>query len=313
MDARAGFKLLNFDVGMAAWLFLGPRPGGEMPELPEVETMVLGLRESILGQRVRRVRVFCDRLMGQVPSASLRKVEGGRVIGLSRKGKFLLFHLSNGSMLVFHLRMTGKLLLVPSARPLTKRDRLRLDFSDWDWALNFEDTRRFGSLDILHAWEPGDGLLRELGPDALLVDLVDFRELLAGSRRPLKALLLDQRVIAGLGNIYVDESLHRAGIHPRTPADAVTPAEARRLHSAMRQVLRKAIVCRGSSISDYRDSHGRPGTYQKHHRVYQRRGEPCRTCGAPIEHIRVGGRGTHLCPACQKVPAAVRASARAKR
>jgi formamidopyrimidine-DNA glycosylase len=271
--------------------------------------MVLGLRGSLLGQRVRRVRLFCERLVDQVPAAALRKVRGGRVIGLNRKGKFLLFHLSNGSLLVFHLRMTGKLLLVPSARALTKRDRLRLDFSDWDRALVFEDTRRFGSLDVLHGDDPGDGLLRELGPDALLIDLADFRELLAGSRRPLKALLLDQRVIAGLGNIYVDESLHRAGIHPRTPAEAVTPAEARRLHTAMRQVLRKAIVCRGSSISDYRDSDNLPGTFQRHHRVYQRRGEPCKTCGSPIEHIRVGGRGTHLCPACQQDPAAGRSRA----
>ena len=112
------------------------------------------------------MRVFCDRLKGQTSPAALRKVQGGRVIGLSRKGKFLLFHLSNGSMLVFHLRMTGKLLLVPSANPLTKQDRLRLDFSDWDWALTFEDTRRFGSLDVLHGWESGSGLLKELGPDA---------------------------------------------------------------------------------------------------------------------------------------------------
>ena len=264
--------------------------------------MVVGLRGSLLGQRVSRVRVFCDRLMSQTSPAALRKVQGGRVIGLSRKGKFLLFHLSNGSMLVFHLRMTGKLLLVPSANPLTKRDRLRLDFSDWDWALTFEDTRRFGSLDVLHGWESGSGLLKELGPDALLIDLADFRKLLAGSRRPVKALLLDQRVIAGLGNIYVDESLHGAGIHPLTPADAVDPAQARRLHTAMRRILRKAIVCRGSSVSDYRDSNNRPGSFQRYHLVYQRSGEPCTTCSAPIERIQVGGRGTHVCPVCQKHP-----------
>src|SRR5512139_2391289 len=151
-----------------------------MPELPEVETMVSGLRRSLLGQRVRRVRVFCDRLLGQTSAAALRRVEGGRVIGLTRKGKFLLFHLSNGSMLVFHLRMTGKLLLVPSAKSLSSRDRLRLDFSAWDWALTFEDTRRFGSLDILDGLDDGTGLLGELGPDALLIDLPDFRRLLAG-------------------------------------------------------------------------------------------------------------------------------------
>ena len=271
-----------------------------MPELPEVETMVLGLRGSVLGQRVQRVRVFCDRLKGQTSPASLRKVRGGRVIGLSRKGKFMLFHLSNGSMLVFHLRMTGKLLLVPSDNPLTKRDRLRLDFSDWDWALSFEDTRRFGSLDVLHGWETGSGLLKELGPDALIIDLAAFRELLGDSRRPIKALPLDQRAIAGLGNIYVDESLHRAGIHPQTPAAEVSAIQVRRLHAAMRRILRKAIDCHGSSVSDYRDSNNQPGSFQKYHLVYQRCGEPCTTCGGSIAHIRVVGRGTHLCPACQK-------------
>lgn len=264
--------------------------------------MVVGLRESLLGHRVRRVRVLCDRLMGQTSPSALRKVRGGRVIGLNRKGKFMLFHLSNGSMLVFHLRMTGKLLLVPSSYPLTKRDRLRLDFSDWDWAVTFDDTRRFGSLDILQGEEYGCGLLSELGPDALGIDLAEFREVLAGSHRPLKVLLLDQRVIAGLGNIYVDESLHRAGIHPRTPAAALDQAQTRRLHTAIRRVLRKAIDCGGSSVSDYRDSHNRPGTFQKHHLVYQRRGEPCTRCGSPIERIRIGGRGTHVCPGCQKDP-----------
>ena len=274
-----------------------------MPELPEVETMVLGLRETLLGQRVQQVRIFCDRLLRQTSPAALRRVRGGRVIGLNRKGKFLLFHLSNGSLLVFHLRMTGKLVLVPSASPLTSRDRLRLDFADREWALSFEDTRRFGSLDILEGCEAADGLLNELGPDALIVGLEDFRELLAGSRRPVKAMLLDQRVIAGLGNIYVDESLHRAGIHPMTPSADIPRPSSRLLHAAMRRILRKAIGCRGSSVSDYRDSHNRRGTFQKHHRVYRRAGEPCLTCQEPIAYIRVSGRGTHICPACQQHPA----------
>ena len=126
------------------------------------------------------------------------------------------------------------------------------------------------------------------------------RELLGDSRRPVKALLLDQRVIAGLGNIYVDESLHRAGIHPLTPAGEIGATQARRLHAAMRKTLRQAIDCRGSSVSDYRDSNNRPGSFQKYHLVYQRCGEPCTTCGESIEHIRVVGRGTHLCPVCQK-------------
>lgn len=266
--------------------------------------MVVGLRESLLGQRVRQVRVFCDRLRGQNTPAALGKVRGGRVIGLNRKGKFLLFHLSNGALLVFHLRMTGKLVLVPSRSPRSTRDRLRLDFADSDLALAFEDTRRFGSLDIVQGNETAAGLLNELGPDALLVGLEDFRGLLAASRRPIKPLLLDQRVIAGLGNIYVDESLHRAGVHPLTRASEVTRGKSRLLHGAIRRVLQTAISCRGSSVSDYRDSRNRPGTYQKHHRVYKRAGEPCVKCGGTIAYIRVGGRGTHLCPACQKRPSA---------
>lgn len=272
--------------------------------------MVLGLRENLLGQRLQRVRVFCDRLKDQTTTSTLRRVEGGRVIGLNRKGKFLLFHLSNGSMLVFHLRMTGKLVLVPSEPPRGERDRLRLDFCESDIALAFEDTRRFGSLDVLHDPDDSSGLLAELGPDALLVSLRDFRTLLAGSARPVKALLLDQRVIAGLGNIYVDESLHRAGIHPRTPANGIDGDRVRRLHAGMRQILRKAILCRGSSVSDYRDSNGLPGSFQKYHLVYQRAGKPCSTCLAPIEYIKVGGRGTHLCPVCQKPPASRRVGAK---
>ena len=274
-----------------------------MPELPEVETMVLGLRENVFGQRVKQVRLLCNRLLRQTSAASLRKVEGGRVVGLTRKGKFLVFHLSNGSLLVFHLRMTGKLVLIPSDRPLSAKDRARLDFSECDWALSFEDQRRFGSLDVIHHGdEPGTPLLAELGPDALQVGLPAFRDILAASRRPVKALLLDQREIAGLGNIYVDESLHRAGIHPSTPAAAVPPERVRSLHGAIRRVLRHAIRCGGSTVSNYRDSRNRAGTYQFHHHVYKREGEQCRHCDTTITYIRVASRGTRICPSCQQAP-----------
>jgi formamidopyrimidine-DNA glycosylase len=278
-----------------------------MPELPEVETMVLGLRESILGHRVQRLRVQCDRLMRGNSPAAIRKVAGGRVIGLSRKGKYLLFHLSNGAMLVFHLRMTGRLVLVPSRLPLSAKDRARLDFTECDWALCFEDQRRFGSLAVVpHGDEAEVSLLDELGPDALRIGLPAFRELLADSRRPVKALLLDQRALAGLGNIYVDESLHRAGIHPRTPAADVPAERVRRLHAAMRSVLRKAITCGGSSVSDFRDSHNRPGSFQEHHRVYKREGQTCPSCETQIRYIRVASRGTRFCPTCQREPGAPR-------
>ena len=265
--------------------------------------MVLGLRENVFGQRVKQVRVLCDRLLRQTTPDSLRKLQGGRVVGLTRKGKFLLFHLSNGSLLVFHLRMTGKLVLIPSDRPLSTKDRARLDFSECDWALSFEDQRRFGSLDVIHGGnETGAPLLRELGPDALQVGLAAFREILASSRRPLKALLLDQREIAGLGNIYVDECLHRAGIHPATPGGAVPAERVRALHGAIRTVLRHAIRCGGSTVSNYADSRNKPGTYQFHHRVYKREGQQCRECETTIKYIRVASRGTRFCPSCQRSP-----------
>lgn len=277
-----------------------------MPELPEVETMVNGLRESLFGQRVERVRVVCDRLMRQTSAGALQKVEGGQIVGLSRKGKFLLFHLSNGSLLVFHLRMTGRLVLVPSDRPLSGLDRARLDFSACNLALSFEDQRKFGSLSVVQDGEEVQSLLDELGPDALHVGLREFREMLHGSSRPVKALLLDQRVIAGLGNIYVDECLHRAGIHPQSPASDVTPDQVRRLHAAVRRVLRKAITCGGSSVSTYRDSRGRSGTYQLHHMVYKREGQECLHCNSTILYIKVASRGTRYCPSCQKEPRVAR-------
>ena len=279
----------------------------EMPELPEVETMVLGLRESVLGQRVQRLRLQCDRLVRESSPEAERAVRGVQVIGLSRKGKFLVFHLSNGAMLVFHLRMTGKLILVPSERPISGRDRARLDFTACDWAISFEDQRRFGSLAVLpHGRGAGVPLLHELGPDALTVGLRELRGLLAGSRRPVKSLLLDQRALAGLGNIYVDESLHRAKIHPGTPAGAVPPDRVKALHRIIRSVLRHAIRCGGSSVSNFHDSHGRRGSYQFHHHVYKREGEECRSCGTKIRYMRVASRGTRYCPACQPPPASAR-------
>lgn len=272
-----------------------------MPELPEVETMVAGLRESLFGQRVQRLRVLCERLLKETSPNAIRRVKGGRVIGLSRKGKFLLFHLSNGAMLIFHLRMTGKLLLVPSGHPLSARDRARLDFSEWDWALSFEDQRKFGSLAVVPGGrEPDLALLDELGPDALQVSLAEMKDILGESRRPIKSLLLDQRVVAGLGNIYADECLHRAGIHPRTPANKVSAPRIRRLHAAIGQVLRKAITCGGSSVSTFRDHRNKSGSYQRHHLVYKREGQECRSCNTRIKYIKVASRGTRYCPSCQK-------------
>jgi formamidopyrimidine-DNA glycosylase len=273
--------------------------------------MALGLREELLGRCLSRVRVFEKGVLRSTPAALLRKMRGARVVGLSRRGKFVLFQLSNGAVLLFHLKMTGSLLVQDRALPRGRWERLQLEFDGWDRKVTFVDQRTFGYLAVVaEGRDCPVPLLYELGPDALSVTREDLQEILLGSRRPVKALLLDQRAVAGLGNIYVDESLHRAGIHPATPASRIAPERVAALHRSMRQILRKAIECGGSSVRTFRDSRGAAGTFQRLHRVYGRKGEKCRSCGAEIGYTRVASRGTHFCPECQKPP---RRSRRRKR
>jgi formamidopyrimidine-DNA glycosylase len=282
-----------------------------MPELPEVETLVLGLRKDLLGRTLSRVRVFEKGALRNTTAALLKQARGARLVGLSRRGKFILFQLSNGAVLLFHLKMTGSLLVQARALPRGRWERLQLEFDGWDRKVTFVDQRTFGYLAVI-----ADGrecpvpLLYELGPDALSVTREALQEILLASRRPVKALLLDQRAVAGLGNIYVDESLHRAGIHPATPASRISPERVAALHRSMRRILRKAIECGGSSVRTFRDSRGAAGTFQRLHRVYGRKGEKCRRCGAEIGYTRIASRGTHFCPECQKPP---RRSRRRKR
>jgi len=275
-----------------------------MPELPEVETMVLGLRKDLLGRAFSGIRIFDKKVLRNTPARLLGTMGGVRIIGLNRQGKFLVFRLSNGAALLFHLKMTGRLLLRENELPQGRWERLQMEFEGWRKSVFFVDPRRFGYLAV----ETGAGghpvpLFHELGPDALEVSRKELEETLAGSRRPVKALLLDQRSIAGLGNIYVDESLHRAGIHPAAPASSVNPGQVAALHRSMRNILRKAVECGGSSVRTYRDSRGNAGGFQRLHRVYGKQGEKCRNCGAEIEYARIASRGTHFCPECQKNPA----------
>lgn len=275
-----------------------------MPELPEVETMVLGLRKHLLGRALSGVRIFDTSVLRNTSRRLLGRMRGARIIGLNRQGKFLVFRLSNGAALLFHLKMTGSLLLRENELPKGKWERLQMEFDGWQKSVFFVDPRRFGYLAV----DAGGGsrpvpLLHELGPDALEVSRKELEDVLAASRRPVKALLLDQRSIAGLGNIYVDESLHRAGIHPAAPASSVSPGQGAALHRSMRNILRKAVECGGSSVRNYRDSRGNAGSFQRLHRVYGKEGEKCRSCGSEIAYAKIASRGTHFCPECQKKPA----------
>lgn len=255
-----------------------------MPELPEAETIARTLAPHIAGFRVREVRLFTDR----VRRGSLPDLSGVLVRRVGRYGKLIVWELDRGWM-VIELRMTGVLLWRPEPGPYT-----RAQFVFEHGTVSFDDIRQFGSVQW-RSEAPG-----HLGPDPLEIGIHELVHLL-GRRRRLKPLLLDQGVLRGLGNIYVDEILHRARIHPGAVAAALRAPRVARLHDAMRTVLLAAIAAGGSSVSDYVDADGRPGRYQFEHRVYRREGQPCGRCGAPVRRIVVAQRGTHFCPRCQRL------------
>jgi formamidopyrimidine-DNA glycosylase len=254
-----------------------------MPELPEVETVVRSVAPRMVGRRLLEVHCRTRKPWGR----SVRKAEGQTVRAVRRYGKFILLDLDEG-LLAIHLGMTGRLLASGGEGPYT-RAVLVLDGG----TILFDDVRQFGSLRWLRR-EPGN-----LGPDALAISAEDFVRRLRARKARLKSLLLNQSFLRGLGNIYTDEALFRAGIHPLAMAARLTKQRALRLHSAIAEVLSEAVAQGGSSISDYVDADGREGWFQFQHRVYQRTGEPCVVCGAPIRRILVGQRSTHFCPRCQ--------------
>ena len=263
-----------------------------MPELPEVETVRRTLAPRVIGRRIVAVRYYSPLAAGGAPDAMAQGLTGRRIHRLERQGKYLIFHLDSGWMTV-HLRMTGKLLIDGKRTAWT---RAELEFDDGH-ALVFEDVRQFGRL-LWYPEYPAD--VARLGPDALGLEADVFVSLLKSRRSKVKPLLLNQQILCGLGNIYVDEALHRARIHPLAIAETLGRKRLLRLHSAVDEVLGEALAAGGSSISDYVDADGRRGTFQQAHRVYRRADQPCSVCGTSIRRIVVGQRGTHFCPHCQR-------------
>lgn len=247
-----------------------------MPELPEVETVVRGLAAMLPGRRIVGVE-------GVAPVDLI----GQQIVGVSRLGKFIRIDLDQGP-LFFHLGMTGQLTLSAEVSPYT-RARLQLD----EGVLRFDDIRKFGRVVY-------GGAAPRRGPDALAIACDAFVALLKGRRRQVKALLLDQSVLSGMGNIYTDEALFRAGIHPRAIAARLSRARLEGLWREMQAVLTAAIAAGGSSISDYVDARGERGGFQTQHRVYGRAGQPCLVCGTVLERMLVAQRGTSFCPRCQR-------------
>jgi formamidopyrimidine-DNA glycosylase len=272
-----------------------------MPELPEVETIARTLRlggleqPALIGRRILGADLLWERTLAEPSPAefSLRLV-GQMIIDIGRRGKFLYFQLTR-DWLLFHLRMSGDLLVRPAGTPLETHDRLALEL-DGDLQLVFNDARKFGRVWLV---DEVDWVLGNLGPEPLDESLTaeDLFAHLHATHRQLKPLLLDQTFIAGLGNIYVDEALNLAKLHPLTPANRLTEKQAFRLLKSIRIVLRDGIKRNGASI----DWVYRGGDFQNYFRVYQRTGKPCPVCGTPIARITVGQRGTHYCPHCQPV------------
>jgi formamidopyrimidine-DNA glycosylase len=280
-----------------------------MPELPEVETVARDLRPLITGATiVDATTLWARTLRGNTPEEFATGVAGRRIEGVSRRGKQVVVLLDGDAFLTIHLKMTGQVFVVRQGAPDDPYVRLVLELEDGR-EIRFRDIRKFGRVGLYLAAQ--DDPFATTGPEPLsdAFTVAAFRRRIRGRKGRLKPLLLDQSFIAGVGNIYADEALWAARLHPLRTARTLRPADERRLWLELRRILAEAVIRRGSSIDDYTAPDG-DGEMQDHLRVYQRAGEPCFRCGRPIRRIVVGGRATHFCSWCQRLSAADRAAAR---
>jgi len=270
-----------------------------MPELPEVETVRRGLAPHLIGRRLLGAEVREARLRWPVPDDLDQLVAGRRIDKLERRGKYLIATLDRGH-LILHLGMSGSLRLSPVGTPILKHDHLDL-ILEGDQLLRYRDPRRFGAVLWSEAPERHP-LIAGLGVEPLdpAFDGDWLYTASRGLRAPVKAWLMNAHILVGVGNIYANEALFHAGIHPLLPAGRLTRPRCRRLAEAIRDTLTRAIAAGGSSLRDFVDSHGEPGYFQQTYYVYGRDGQPCRSCGAAIRLTRLGNRATSFCPACQK-------------
>jgi formamidopyrimidine-DNA glycosylase len=274
-----------------------------MPELPEVENIVRGVARHILGDSVESVWLSGKPQTFKSPPAEIAAaLEGARIARVHRQGKHIVIDLEKNkrrhaaqAQLIVHLGMTGNLFVTRPDAEIEKHTHAILQMQSGK-ELRFVDPRRFGRM-----WVTTDSESFEAGGhEPLEVSFEDFAPLFRRRKTPIKSALLNQKLLRGVGNIYADESLFRAGIRPRHRAGTLTRTQVRRLYDSIQQVLKEAISKGGSSVSDYRNAEGEPGWFQIEHRVYGREGEPCLVCGTAIKKVVSGGRGTHYCPKCQK-------------
>jgi formamidopyrimidine-DNA glycosylase len=268
-----------------------------MPALPEVETTVRGLAHVLQGRRISRVEARRGDLRRALPEGLGQRLTGARVTALRRRAKYGLIDTDRGDTLVFHLGMSGHWRIDPSE--IGKHDHFLIETEDGR-RLALNDARRFGSLDLVRSDELADWpALKALGPEPIELSAEQLRGRLAGRSAAIKLLLLDQRIVAGLGNIYVCEALHRAGISPRRAGGSISLARLKRLIAAVHAVLAEAIAAGGSTLRDFVSPNGELGYFSKSFAVYDREGEPC-ACGGTVKRFVQGGRSTFHCPRCQR-------------
>ncbi|NMB12882.1 MAG: bifunctional DNA-formamidopyrimidine glycosylase/DNA-(apurinic or apyrimidinic site) lyase [Firmicutes bacterium] len=274
-----------------------------MPELPEVETIRRTLQERILHRRIQGVRVSYQKVLRNCTELEFNQALRDReFVQLDRRGKYLIAYLDSHNRVVIHLRMTGRLVVLPRDYPMEKHVSLQIYMSGEE-ELRLIDQRKFATVYLLQ--EPGFGPIKglaTLGMEPLEEGFtcIYLTEQVQGRTAAIKSVLLDQRRVAGLGNIYADESLYRAGIFPGRPAGSLSSTEINRLHQSIQRVIGEGIAHRGTTFRDYVDGDGRKGGFQELLRVYGREGEPCRMCGEPIGRVKLAGRSSFYCPLCQR-------------
>ena len=274
-----------------------------MPEMPEVEIIRRYLDKQTAGKKIMDLDIRLPRMIKWPDTEGFRAMVTGQTIkGMNRRGKYLLMELDNGNEVVFHLRMTGRLVFEPTGKTTDSHARVIFHLQDGA-SLVYGDTRTLGTI---HGIKPEERTmlkgLAEMGPEPLSADFTAKYLEQAVSRRKtaIKSFLLNQKYIGGIGNIYADEALFLAGINPLRPANSLTQTECGRLWESVNKVIAAGIADGGTTFRDYQNGEGGKGSHQEHLYVYGRKGEQCRNCGAVIERITVGGRGTHFCPKCQE-------------
>lgn len=266
-----------------------------MPELPEVENVIRSLVNRVTGKKVESVEIITPSIVYK-RTDFIDLVKYKTIVSLARRGKYIIMRLDEGNLLI-HLRMTGKLLFNGE---MGKHTHLRLDFTNGDY-LVYNDVRKFGRINYLSSSELEIYLKTKVGLEPGLMEFEEFREKLEKKRGPLKKILLDQTVIAGIGNIYADEILFASGIHPLTETSKLEDEDYINLYNNIREILEKAIIAGGSTIRDYVNGDGTAGGFQDAHQVYGRGGKECNKCGCTLEKIKVVGRTTVYCPICQRI------------